>query len=207
MVHESVDTTLTGCAPPSARCGSPTPLDQRRMRSTSSCAHPGGGLVEQQHLGIERERGGELQRALAAVGELDGGWSANVGEARPRRAARGRGRRAVEHRSERQKSNEWPCLRCSATRTFSSTVRCGNTAEIWNERTRPEPGDRRAGATPVISPAVVDDAAARGREEVREQVEAGGLAGPVRADQRVDGAAADAEVDAVDGDEALELLA
>ena len=35
-------------------------------------------------------------------------------------------------------------------RTFSSTVRCGNTAEIWNERTRP----MRAmleGLKPVIS--------------------------------------------------------
>ena len=28
-------------------------------------------------------------------------------------------------------------MRCSATRTFSSTVRCGNTAEIWNERMTP----------------------------------------------------------------------
>ena len=28
-------------------------------------------------------------------------------------------------------------MRCSAMRTFSSAVRCGNTAEIWNERTRP----------------------------------------------------------------------
>ena len=35
-------------------------------------------------------------------------------------------------------------------RTFSSTVRCGNTAEIWNERTRPMRA-MRAGAEPVIS--------------------------------------------------------
>jgi hypothetical protein len=27
--------------------------------------------------------------------------------------------------------------RCSAMRTFSSTVRLGNTAEIWNERMMP----------------------------------------------------------------------
>ena len=30
-----------------------------------------------------------------------------------------------------------PSFRCSATRTFSSTDRCANTAEIWNERTTP----------------------------------------------------------------------
>ena len=41
---------------------------------------------------------------------------------------------------------------------------------------------------------------------MREQVEAGRLAGAVRADQRVDRAAADREVDVLDGDEALELL-
>ena len=33
--------------------------------------------------------------------------------------------------------SEPPRCRCSATRTFSSTVRCGNTAEIWKLRTRP----------------------------------------------------------------------
>ena len=40
-------------------------------------------------------------------------------------------------RSGCQKWNEVPSLRCSATRTFSSTDRCGNTAEIWNERMMP----------------------------------------------------------------------
>src|SRR6516164_5469690 len=45
--------------------------------------------------------------------------------------------KASRTRFDLQKSNEEPRLRCSATRTFSSTVRCGNTAEIWNERTRP----------------------------------------------------------------------
>ncbi len=44
---------------------------------------------------------------------------------------------ASSERSERQKWKEVPSLRCSATRTFSSTVKCGNTAEIWNERTMP----------------------------------------------------------------------
>jgi hypothetical protein len=37
---------------------------------------------------------------------------------------------ASSTRSERQKSNEAPRARCSATRTFSSTVKCGKTAEI-----------------------------------------------------------------------------
>ena len=45
-----------------------------------------------------------------------------------------------------------------------------------------------------------------GRQELGEQVEGGGLAGAVGADERVDRAAPHLEVDAVDGDEALELL-
>ena len=52
--------------------------------------------------------------------------------------------------SERQKSNEWPWCRCNAMRTFSSTVRLGNTAEIWNERTSPIRAIA-AGREPVIS--------------------------------------------------------
>ena len=47
----------------------------------------------------------------------------------------------------------------------------------------------------------------RGRlQELGQQIEAGGLAGAVRADQRMDGAALDAQVDAVHRDEAGELL-
>ena len=53
-------------------------------------------------------------------------------------------------RFERQKSNEPPRRRCNAMRTFSSTVRCGNTAEIWNERTSPSRATS-AGLSAVMS--------------------------------------------------------
>ena len=96
----------------------------------------------------------------------------------------------------RQKSNEPPRCLCSAMRTFSSTLRCGNTAEIWNERTTPSRATS-AGAKRRDVLALVDDAAAGRLQELGEQIEAGGLAGPVRADQRVDGAARDAQADPV----------
>src|SRR6516164_207083 len=54
--------------------------------------------------------------------------------------------------------------------------------------------------------AVENDVAARRREEVREQVEAGRLAGAVGPDQRVDRAAPNRETHVIDRDEALELL-
>ena len=90
-------------------------------------------------------------------------------------------------------------------RTFSSTVRCGNTAEIWNERTMPRRATS-AGAVAVMSWPLKRIVPARGRQELGQQVEEGGLAGAVGADQGVDGAAPDLEVDVVHGHEALEFL-
>ena len=90
-------------------------------------------------------------------------------------------------------------------RTFSSTVRCGNTAEIWNERTRPSRATS-AGASAVMSRPLKTMRPRVGLQEFGQQVEAGGLAGAVRADQRVDGAARDPQAHAVHGDEAGEFL-
>src|SRR5579884_3993398 len=45
--------------------------DQVRDAVDVLVTHPGGRLVEQQHLRIERERGGNFQCALAPIGQLD----------------------------------------------------------------------------------------------------------------------------------------
>src|SRR6516162_9930935 len=47
-------------------------LDQARDLVDVLVAHAGHRLVEQHHFGIERERGCDLERALAAVGHFDG---------------------------------------------------------------------------------------------------------------------------------------
>ena len=144
-------------------------------------------LVEKQHFRVERQRRGDLQRALAAVGEF--------ARANGRRIPTGRLRRAscsapvveasTSTRSERQKSKLSPRWRCSAMRTFSSAVRCGNTAEIWKDRTRPSRA-MSAGAMSDDVAAVVDDDAARRLQEFGQEIEAGGLAGAVGADEGVD---------------------
>src|SRR5215217_3153755 len=54
--------------------------------------------------------------------------------------------------------------------------------------------------------AVEQDLPGTGHQEFSEEVEAGGLAGAVRADERVDMAALDAQVDIAHGSETLELL-
>src|SRR5204862_1427388 len=53
---------------------------------------------------------------------------------------------------------------------------------------------------------LVEDLAARRRQELREQIKAGGLAGAIRANERVDAAAPHFQRDVIDGDEALEFL-
>ena len=54
--------------------------------------------------------------------------------------------------------------------------------------------------------ALVDDAAVRGAEKFGQKVETSGFAGSIRADQRVDRPALDAQVDVADRHEARELL-
>ena len=49
-----------------------TLLDQLRYAADVLVAHPLRGFVQQQQVGLERHGGGKLQRALAAVGQVDG---------------------------------------------------------------------------------------------------------------------------------------
>src|SRR6058998_2071479 len=83
---------------------------------------------------------------------------------------------------------------------FSRTDSRGKPRAIWNVRTRP----RR-----VIPPArdvlaVEDDGAGLGRQEPRDAVEEGGLAGAVRADEAGDRPPLDREVHSVQRAHAVE---
>ena len=93
------------------------------MRLMSSCPRPGHRLVEQHHLGIERERGGDLERALAAVGQLD---RRQLGEGRQADRLDQLERAPVQRIEDllgAPEEEELRSLRCSATRTFSRTER------------------------------------------------------------------------------------
>src|SRR5215471_5476638 len=74
------------------------------------------------------------------------------------------------------------------------------------ERTRqPKARDHGRRAARDIA-ALEADPTRRGRQKMREQIEAGRLAGAVWADQGVDRVAPHAQTDVFDGDEALEFL-
>ena len=97
-----------------------------------------------------------------------------------------------------------PVLRCKAMRTFSSTLKCGKVAEIWNERTMP----RRAtwaGFSAVMSwPLNKMEPRVGIRNLVRRLKNV--VFGPVGSDQGVDLASANANGDVIDGHKALELF-
>ena len=167
--------------------------------------HAGHRLVEQQHLGIERQRRGDLQHPLAAIGKVGGEavrWRRPGRPCRSSSSARGVSRSRAD--SERQNWLASPFGRCSATRTLSSTVRCGKIAEIWNERTTPIRATL-AGVARVMSWPSQRDRAGGRLQEFGQQVEDGGLAGAVRADQRMDHAVADVEIDIADRHEARKV--
>ena len=68
-----------------------------------------------------------------------------------------------------------------------------------------EAGDFGGGEAGDVA-ALEGDGAAGGLEELGEEVEAGGFAGAVGADERVDATLAHGERDGVDGDEAAEFF-
>src|SRR5438445_2098166 len=150
MVSERFSTTLRLCSTMRTVRFVATRLISAEMRSTSSCPMPAVGSSSSIISGSSASVVAISRARLRPYGSSTAGVRAKA--ARPTASIRSTARpfRPASTRSGRQKSNEAPRLRCSATRTFSSTERWGNTAEIWNERTRPSRA-MSAGRDPVIS--------------------------------------------------------
>ena len=103
-------------------------------------AHALGRLVEQHQRRLHRQRGGDLEGALAPVAELDGRQLRSTCREVDRFGA-GSIALVVEARaaSARPARSGTRCRAFSAGRRARSRARerCANTAEIWNERTTP----------------------------------------------------------------------
>src|SRR6266851_7272515 len=180
-------------------------LDERRDALDVGMHHAGGRLVEQHHLGVERERGGDLERALAAVRQLDGDGGFELGQAdRGNQLARA-GIELVQHpcrAPEVERMSELSLQRDAHVLEHREVRKYRRDLERAHEAHAGDARRRRAGD---VAPLVED--AARGRlQEVRQQVKTGGLAGAIGADQGMNAAAPHLEADALDGDEALEFL-
>ena len=153
--------------------------------------HAGGGLVEQQKLGIIREQKPDLQPLALTVREM-----------RARMPAWCSSRTSRSTRTSALAS----CPRAEASTAssmFSNTDRLSNTLGVWN--LRPIPAWRADGQRGDALALVPDVAGAR-PEVTRDHADEGGLAGAVRPDDATQLAARELEIDVVGGDQALKPL-
>ena len=111
ILSDSVETTERLCSTISTVRLADTRLMSAVMRSTSECVIPAVGSSSS-IIWVERERGGDLERALAPVGQLDRHRLLEVRQAHRLDQLSRRIRRVLlEHLFDRQKSNEAPRLR------------------------------------------------------------------------------------------------
>ena len=182
------------------------PLDQRDGAVDVLDAHAGGRLVEQEQPGSSARARASSRARFWPYASEPASTPGPVGEADllEQVHARGGGTGASASGSARTGSPS-PVGEARASSTWSTQrhlveqagdlERAGH-AEV-DDLLRAEPGD--------VAVAEVDRARGGG-QEAGEQVEQGGLAGAVRADQGVHAALGDVEVDALHGGEAAELL-
>src|SRR6185312_9393039 len=150
-------------------------LDQFGNARNVLVTHAGHRLVEQQHLRIERQSGGNLQGALAAIGQfhrhpVDEGRQADVVDERARR-----GIVLVENRRRAPEVEGGAALalqRDAHVLQDRHVREHGRYLERAHEAEAGDVGGRQPGDVLTLE----QDPSARGLQEFREQIEAGGLA-------------------------------
>ena len=150
----------------------------------------GPRLVEQDQPGLGHQHAGQLEQlALAAREDAGRGLgmrsrsrkaSQLIARSRSRRSSAATLRRASQLTRMRSPLWPWP-----ASMTFSSTLMAGKGRGIWKVRPRPRP-KMRSGVRPSIRRPSSRMRPALGPERAGDEIEQGGLAGAVRADQASD---------------------
>ena len=109
------------------------PVEQVVQRLLLAGVEARGGFVEQQHGRVRRQRAGDLDQALMAVGEARNGLVGAVPE--PDEIERGAGA-ALQRRRGRASTSVLPS-RSAPIMTFSSAVIERNRRMFWNVRASP----------------------------------------------------------------------
>ena len=178
-------------------------LDQLRHAVHVFVAHALRGLVEQHQLGLHRQRGGNLQRALAAVGQLH------------RHSVRELGQAHLFEQLHRPRIQRVERLLAAPERVRRAELPLQSNANVFHHRQMRKHGGDLERADHAAARdlcrlfrgdigAVEQNRAARGHQEFGQQIEAGRLAGAVRANERMDGPALHTQVDVGHGGKALE---
>ena len=179
--------------------------DQSGNAADILVAETGHRLVEQHHLGIERQRRGDLEGALAAIRQSGGGVLGEPGQPDGVEQRLGAGFEPVEHAlgaPEMEGIAERP-LQCDPDVLAHAQVRehRRNLERAHQAPSRDIGRPRRRDVAPVI-----EDGPGGRFEELGQQIEHGRLAGAVRADQRMDRAAMHPQIDPLHRGKTAELL-
>ena len=146
--------------------------------------HAGRRLVEQQHLGLQSERDGQLDQPLAAIGQFRNGLVGDVGELEPRQQLH----RLVDHVAARARGRDH-------VRRGADALGDRHIDVLQHREAAEQPVDLEGAGDAELDPfglldlrdvlALEQHLAGARRQHAGEQVDEGGLAGAVRADQRV----------------------
>src|SRR5262249_471875 len=205
MRSERLATTLRLCSTISTVRSAATDLMSALMRSMSSWPMPAIGSSSRSISGSSAKVVAISSARLGPYGNATAVQWAKDDKPTSAISAIARSLKTSSTRFERQKSNDDPRCRCSAMRTFSSTVRCGKTAEIWNDRTSPSRATPAGGERRDVATLVNDPSSGR-PHEFRQKVETRRLAGAIGSDQRMNLAACNLQADPVDRNEAGKFL-
>ena len=168
-------------------------------------AHALRGLVQQHQLRLHGQRGGNFKRTLAAIRQVDGDLIGHVLQTHFGQQLHGAVIELVERlfAGPEMKSRAQLTLQANAHVLQQSAVRKdGRDLKRANHAAAGNLCRRLAGDVHAIEL----DAAGAGLQKLGQQVETGGLAGTVGADQRMDGATLHCQIDLADGGKAFELF-
>lgn len=180
-------------------------FDQRRDLVDVLVAHTGHRLVQQHHLGVERERGCDLECALAPVGHLDRGRIGKLAEADIVQQLARAIVEAVEHgfgAPEIERAAVLALKRNTNVFERSEMRKHRRDLERAHQSHARDVGRRHRGDVLPL----VEDFSGRRFEELGQEIKARRLPGPIRADQRVNAPTADLEGNIADGEKSRELL-
>src|SRR5882672_2462892 len=180
-------------------------FDQRADASDILVSHPGHRLVEQHELGIERERGGDLERALAAIGQLRRrpmrmGGEIHISDQLHRLLVEGfkhpLGAPEIEGGAALALQGDAHVLEYAQVRKYRRDLERANHAQPRHIGWR-----QRRDVTPVV-----DDPPTGGTQKLGQEIETGRLAGAVWTNERMNGPAGHAQIDLADRYKAGEFL-
>ena len=181
------------------------------ISAVSAAFSPAAGSSSSSRTGLDGQRAGDVDPLRHPVGQRPPTGSSSR-SAMPRksqisatRATCLRSVRDAQPQPGRRGTRRWSA-RAGRACTLSSTVEPGDSAMFWNDRPMPSAASR-CGARAVISSLAEPDRPDGRPVEAADHVEAAGLAGAVRPDQRVDGARLDGEPDVVQRRDAAERAA